>query len=369
MLRHRHDDRRRPGFAKKDGVLESIWFFSSLGRHFDNTGVSTSGGILEYNEMAARHHYVSKFHLRSFVDPASTEKNEPWLWVGDCKNLTVSRRAPKNIGWKRGLFDGPAGFADRGSRLEDHLSKAIEGPAAKSLRIYSREKPGQRGAIPPEISRYLAWAAARSLPMLDLFENWIANIPTEENLVTLEAPLIDAENVSPIRRNFCMSHDLLGSQKDVPGEEIEGLRLQGWKLRLSKDDWLELVHVQAWYFQARFFPRLKWIILDAPPGHYFIVSDRPVVWGFDGVFDAAPYLLRHPNVQIVAPLTPSLALFAYHPWGRKPDSVRAADVNRIIANAAHEWIAGPTKSNIREALSIRKNHELKPVTLHIASFL
>jgi hypothetical protein len=115
------------------------------------------------------------------------------------------------------------------------------------------------------------------------------------------------------------------------------------------------VHLQAWYFQVRFFPRLRWIILDAPPGGHFIIGDRPVVWGFDGVVDAQPRALRHPHIQLFATLTRSVGLFAYHPSGVPPDAVSFRDVNRIIAMAATRWIAGPSRAVVAESLADRAN--------------
>ncbi len=84
--------------------------------------------------MADRHHYVSQFHLRGFIDPASMNTQDPWLWLGDREQQTVSRRAPKNVGWFRGLFNGPGAFANRDLSLESFLANEVEGPAAHALR-------------------------------------------------------------------------------------------------------------------------------------------------------------------------------------------------------------------------------------------
>lgn len=83
--------------------------------------------------------------------------------------------------------------------------------------------------------------------------------------------------------------------------------MQGWRFLVNSDDLLELVYVQARYFYERFFPRLNWLILDAPPGAFFIVGDRPVVWGVAGALDLKPAALRDPDVQLIAPLTRTVA--------------------------------------------------------------
>jgi uncharacterized protein DUF4238 len=268
--------------------------------------------------MSSRDHYVSQFHLRGFTDPTATKPQEPWLWVGDCATGSIKRRSPKNVAWSTDLFAGPGGLADREASIETYLSTHVESPAAFALRGFVSRPSGTRTAVPAAVGRYLAWAAARSVSMRDLYQAWIDDLPDP-----------------------------------AESEDVERLRRDGWRFVLGNEDFLELVHLQAWYFQVRFFPRLRWVILDAPPGGHFIIGDRPVVWGFDGMVDAQPRALRHSSVQLFATLTRSTALFAYHPLRVPPDGVSFQEVNRVIALAAVRWIAGPTRSVVEASLAER----------------
>ena len=98
--------------------------------------------------------------------------------------------------------------------------------------------------------------------------------------------------------------------------------------------------------------------LDAPPGKYFIIGDRPVVWGYNQLkddgwsmsVDVPPSALRNPNVQLIAPLTRSIALFAFHASSPSPQTIWPDDVNTIVARGSHRWIAGPTKATVEAAL-------------------
>jgi len=130
--------------------------------------------------MAGQHHYVAQFHLRAFSDPRAGEAKDPWLWVANCETGAIRRRAPKNFAWSRGLFDGPGGLADREATLETFLAKEVEGPAATALRTLISKEARHFTGIPPELGRYLAWAAARSLPMKALYESWIEAMPPVE---------------------------------------------------------------------------------------------------------------------------------------------------------------------------------------------
>jgi uncharacterized protein DUF4238 len=305
--------------------------------------------------MPGQHHYVAQFHLRGFSDPVAGEAKDPWLWVADCKTGVIRRRAPKNFAWSRGLFDGPGGLADREATLESFLANEVEGPAAKALRNLTDKQARRFTGIPPELGRYLAWATARSLPMKALYESWIETAPVLSEVKYAEPPPPGLGEWTESLRTYRMEHSVHGLRDEIPPDQVEPLRAQGWRLCLGNDDFLEFVHLQAWYFQVRFFPRLKWLSLGAPRGQYFIIGDRPVVWGFSNLVDAA-YWLRHPDVQLVAPLSRSLALFAYHASNNHPDTITTGNINRIIASAAHEWIAGPTESVVRDALLARVYH-------------
>ena len=112
--------------------------------------------------MGDRHHYVPQFHLKGFTDPSSSSSADPWLWIADCADGEVRRRAPKNLAWERGLYDVPGAFSSVDARLEEYLAQRIEAPAASALRDFAKRPAGNLGDIPGELMRYLAWASART---------------------------------------------------------------------------------------------------------------------------------------------------------------------------------------------------------------
>jgi hypothetical protein len=277
---------------------------------------------------------------------------EPWLWVGDIGTGEIERRAPKNVGTQSGYYDEPGGLANEDARLEDHLAR-IESDAARALRELASRSRGARGAIPAAITRFLAWQAARTPAFHMLFERWISEASMHERDLELEPPPDGFERIAPRDRPKTLV-DPTGAQRDVssPGELRELLRT-GWRWVPSQADRLELTHLQAWYLQVRHFPRLSWVVLDAPEGWQFITSDRPVAWGFDGLSDAPPFLLRHPSVMVLAPLNRSLALVAHH-GALDGTSVTTTFVNGVIAYLARKWIAGSAREVIETALEDRK---------------
>jgi hypothetical protein len=160
-------------------------------------------------------------------------------------------------------------------------------------------------------------------------------------------------------RPMCLEDPNTGERREVTAEdEFHALRRLGWnrlgwKWILQRDDHLELLHLQAWYFQVRHFPRLSWVRLEPPHGEYFITSDRSVAWLADGYADTPPAALRHPTAQVVAPLTGTTALVGRH--GTTPLSVTPREVNRFVAFAASDWIARPTSDVVRQALIDRRD--------------
>lgn len=142
-------------------------------------------------------------------------------------------------------------------------------------------------------------------------------------------------------------------QEDLPDADFKDLATHGWRPDFNdRANFLEAVHVQAYYLQVRFFPRLQWFSLHAPKGEFFIIGDRAVGWIADGYVNAPPSWLRSPSAYVLAPLTKTLVLVGRHttdPW-----QVTPWQVNQQVAALAHEWIAGPTRQCIDAALVARK---------------
>jgi len=313
--------------------------------------------------MAGKQHYVSQFHLRRFLDPDSASGRAPWLWVGEIATRTVKRRAPKNLGWARAMFDGPGGFEESAKTIETFLATEVEAPAAEALISFCNAGSGNRRELPLAVMRYLAWAAARNLTMAELQQRWVHEW-NPKNKAIVEPPPLGIEKIQDRERHLTFEHPTLETRNDISSADVEGLIEAGWKWKLSRDDLLKMMHMQAWYFQVRHFPRMKWSVLDAPEGESFVLGDRPVAWGFKDDLSAAPNMLRHPDVQLFAPLSRTIALFAHNADYQPPIGVPRRSmispelVNAAVAAAANNWIVGSEESTVREALA------LVPTTSH-----
>lgn len=249
------------------------------------------------------------------------------------------------------MFDGPGGFSEPGASLETHLANEVEGPAAVALRRLLASTSIRQ--LPPEVMRYLSWAAARSLPMQRLEANWAIHYHPALNGPMVEPPPPALAELQPRDRKIRLIHPVLGEDREVAGVDADGLLDEGWIPDTSEpSNFLELVHMQAYYFQVRWFRRLRWFTLRPPEGQYFVIGDRPVGWGVPECLDAPPCCLRDEAAFLVAPLSRSLALVGRNdstPWAVTP-----SQVNALLAAWSHDWVAGPSERVVHEALRSRR---------------
>jgi hypothetical protein len=189
--------------------------------------------------------------------------------------------------------------------------------------------------------------------MRNLYEEWLNDLDPSTEPELVEPPPPGLDTMTELHRDFCMEHPTSGVRFNVPSDRINQLRRQGWRLRVGPDDFLEMVHLQSWYFQVRFFPRLTWALLWSPPGEPFVLSDRPVLWQADGFINVPPAALRHPTAQVVAPLSPLVALFGFVQREGRPEQISPRYINLLSAASAERWVFGATFEAVSEALELR----------------
>jgi Protein of unknown function (DUF4238) len=311
------------------------------------------GAVRRRTGVSTRAHTVPKFYLNGFVAPGSEREQNPSVWVGSLTSGEITRRSPKNISISRGLYDGRGGFDEQDTTLEAHLAK-IESAASSAIRKFTASKIETGVPIPSEITRFLAWQAARTPGWMEIVERWADQTSWDSKAEVVEPPPDGFDKIRDRTRPMCLEDPNTGDRREVTSEdEFHALRGQGWKWILRRDDDLEMLHLQAWYFQVRHFPRLSWVRLQPPDGEYFITSDRSVAWLADGYADTPPAALRHPTAQIFAPLTRESAPVGRH--GAAALGVTPREMNRFVAFAASDWIAGPTAEVVRQALIDRRD--------------
>lgn len=292
--------------------------------------------------MATRGHTVPRFYLAGFAAPESEGSADPFVWLGSLTTGEVKRRSPKNVSITRGLYDGAGAFDDPAKSIEAHLSQ-IESAAASAIREFISTELVEGNNPPPEIWRFLAWQAARTPGWLEREQEWVNDWDPDTETEVVEPPPEGFGNIKDRARRHCVEDPRSGESREVADfDELKAYRRRGWKWVLRQDDHLELMHMQAWYFQVRHFPRLSWLRLNTPGNEWFITSDRVVTWLADGLADTPPAALRHPAAQVVAPLTRKTALVGRHETQRL--NVTPREVNRFVASTASSWVAAQPRA-------------------------
>jgi hypothetical protein len=268
------------------------------------------------------------------------------LWYADLATRAVDRRTTKGIGWARKVYSGQTAMGGPG--IDSLLASEVENDAAPLLQAFGTVDPVP-SSLPAQLGRYLAWAAARTISMRDLMVEWIGDTDSGE---VAEPPPEGFDQIPLVARQ----HELIGpdGERATPADpaEVDALLQRGWSPNLSATDFSELVHLNAWYFQVRHFPRLSWVVATAPASSSgFVIGDRPVFWRVGARYDLPPSVLRHPEAMVYAPLTKWRALLGHHLLSPAPATITPAEVNRATAAAAHRWIAGPHRPTLEALLA------------------
>src|SRR5260370_32737916 len=152
--------------------------------------------------MGTRAHTVPKFYLHGFVALGSDGSRDPFVWVGSLATGEITRRSPKNISIARSLYDGQGGLSEPGETIEAHLAK-IESAASMAIRKFAATRIGEGGPIPPEITRFLAWQAARTPGWMGLVQQWANEPLADPELEVVEPPPPGVEKVRDRTRPMC----------------------------------------------------------------------------------------------------------------------------------------------------------------------
>lgn len=248
------------------------------------------------------HHYLPRFYLRGFTDPSVPAGQEPYVWVRDQRSGVITRRAPKNLAAENGFYALETLSGRDYETVENELSE-MESRAAMALRRHLLSPPGTRGVMPPELSAFVAWQAAR-VP----WQRRVADEEWQRFLRDVGAGLKEAPD-DPAFRVLLVRSDSREQRRETIQDALRLLQSGKWVPRFDQNQQIEMMRMQAWYYGTQHFPRLTWALLTAPNNWHFVTSDRPVVWFLPsrGYADS-PAALNDRDVEVTVPLDARHAL-------------------------------------------------------------
>jgi hypothetical protein len=284
-----------------------------------------------------RSHVVPRFYLAGFSEPG-TER----VWVGDIKTQKCYPAHIAKIGVAKDFYAAQDGGHE--DDLETHLSK-IESNAAPDLKWFV----GGGVEISPDLGRFIAWLAARTTWLRRITEATLpdfirANERSLRDVVGSEKRLFEFEEISSGKRERISLQDTL-----------ERINNRNWRLRVSQDQHLDVIRLQAYLFQTQHFSNINWVKATAPSGYSFATSDKPVCWDVlgSGVGDW-PAALRHPAAELTVPLDAGHALIANHdPSYILAHPLSVAEINERTAIGAERFLYGASEKGISNLLRFR----------------
>jgi len=281
---------------------------------------------------------VPAFYLKNFANNAGK------LWVCDLKEGKTFVSTAEKVATIRDYYSGES--ARHEDDLEQRLSE-IESDAA----IQMRRALGGEMNIGPELTRLIAWMAARTEWVRRLYAHYDFKRYLLENF----AELCELE-MQPTGRNLPFHfHSSSGERVILALNQSRAyLEDSNWTLKCSQDQFLDLVRMQAYLFQKMHFPRFRWVRLAVPEGRSFITSDRPVSWDVLGQGWADfPAALKHPKMDLIFSLGTEVALMAGHDEANMLSSViTPSEFNRRVAARADRFLFGQARAHLEEALAL-----------------
>ena len=203
---------------------------------------------------------------------------------------------------------------------------------------------GARGEVPGDLGVFLGWLGARVPALRRVFEDGWTDFILNAEWGRDHLPAASACTVS-------LKQPKTGQSRREPvSTALPLLRADAWIAFPDQEQYTQFISLQAGYFNTQHLPGLRWILLTAPPGHSFVVSDRPLVWFIPGTgYADSPAALRQPEVEVTVPLDRGHALLGLPKQAQTPASVAPWQINIRTACYAERFVAGASVDAVNGA--------------------
>ncbi|MCK4306347.1 MAG: DUF4238 domain-containing protein [Candidatus Eisenbacteria sp.] len=277
----------------------------------------------------ARHHYIPRFYLEGFIDPASTGKPKvcPYLWCTDLRTGAIRRRSPANTAkiagfydWD-GLPDGQLTLEEIYQQSETRAAPVIKRLAAVNLDYSVKDKfnltmfmafqltrvPGFRKLVKIGLEKHFAEETRRYLDN----DTWLRK--SLEDYRKAYPEKARGLSTASIRESF-----RTGRVRGVPNRPLV---------------FANTIHNALVLAPAVFATRWTLFTTEATGGSGFMTADQPVCLRFPGArrtpIDSEK--AENPDLEISFPISPSVLLVAHQhnewPKSRRVAASEAANIN------------------------------------------
>jgi hypothetical protein len=290
--------------------------------------------------MPAKHHYLPQLYLKRFVDPASSSSRTPYLWVMDILADRVSRRAPRNIAARSGLYDWRGSYDWTAAGVSDPSLERVlgtfESRVAPLLRRLSPEKCRTTAEERYHLSNFLGLQLVRTPMSLklaetaeqEMFADRLRRMATSGRSYNRFISFLRKRNVAELPSKEQFRNILLGRPPRLKADSDRTLAFNFWA-------GLELL--------PRIIFALRWTWLSPANNLQFFTSDQPVALRhLGGVKGISRLHLELPFIEVSFAVSPTLRLLAHN--------------SSQFQAGRYELNAGHTDAVNRSVLAVRERY-------------
>lgn len=299
-----------------------------------------------------RHHYLSKFYLRGFVDSNDQDGKKNFIWVYEKGRTEIKRISTRNVALGKHFhsFKLPDGSRDSESLENDFMM--LEGKVAPVI-----QKIESKSVLLNDDRSCLAHFIAIMLFKTPNYKKQIQNKVNAE--MDHETDSLGDDPIEIAKRlEVLLKHNIAPKDKRV-AEFTKVLNSTEFRSNLSDDVWL-LQLLETAQRVAKLIHSMKWTILCSRPGLRFVTSDSPVIHFPEGKSPHRAYSsgLKNEATCLTFPLTRSRALIAS--WEDKKEGyVEGHDsyiklTNRRTVYAASKYVFTSFKDSAFNTLLVQK---------------
>jgi hypothetical protein len=275
-------------------------------------------------EVGERQHFVPKFYLRQFTDPATPADREPYVWVVDLASRTIRRKAPGSIAAETNLYewDSPPAGAQRVEDLYENFE-------SRSAPLLARLQGGYDLNVKERwtLSTYMALQLTRT--------------PRFREAVRCSAEPLSRRLAE---RAFTTAAPLVRLREQAGLSVKEALRKYQPRIDFSRDQQIAIALKAALENFGAFIFSNPWNIMRAPADAPFLTTDEPVSLLTP---DAQPRSItfspdeRNPELQIAFVVSLRIALLVHQLDDKSRlielTSRQVGTCNHGMLRAAHRW--------------------------------
>jgi hypothetical protein len=285
---------------------------------------------------AKRHHFVPRFYLDRFRDPATPSGPQARIWVYKYNATRAENEKPKDMAWEMHFNSLWKSDGDFDTTVEDHLQK-IESNAARIWPLLTNQDGLLHDRDRRRITEYMAYQITRTREPRNSMNRWFTKLSRMSLLILANC----FDELSVDQRYGFLSAD---EMREAATSEIHS--------ELPHNALVRNV-VSPVTLVANTLYEMRWTVLYTPakasPDCFFITCDEPVVRESPGDHSEwGQRALSNVNCEVLLPIDPSTVLLltrhgfdgraTLHPWA-------VEEMNRRTLRAANNEVYSPFEAD------------------------